>query len=94
MVAYNLVVRNGNSSQCSVTTNVLVDGAAFRQSVIATPMGGVYSGGQTIAMNPTFVGSHIVNIQAYASCANMDVDITNWIGGTYGSTMTTWIVKH
>jgi hypothetical protein len=93
VVAYNLVVRNGSSGPCSVVANLVMDGGAYRQTVIQMPTGGVYSGGQTIPFLTSFVGTHSVVLQALTFCSNIDVDVTNWSGGQYGSTMTTMVLK-
>jgi hypothetical protein len=55
-------------------------------------MPGVGSGGQTVSFTPG-AGSHTVSIKAYTDCSNMNIDVTSWIGGVYGSTVTTTILR-
>jgi hypothetical protein len=93
VMTYNLVLRNSNpaGTVCSVITYALLDDGPNRQTVIQL-MPGVGSGGQTVAFTPT-AGSHMLSIKAYTGCANMSVDVTGWVGGTYGSTVTTMVIR-
>lgn len=93
VVTYNLVLRNSNpaGTVCPVISYALWDDGPNRQTVIQL-MPGVGSGGQTVAFTSS-AGNHTVSINAYTSCANMSVDVTGWAGGTYGSTVTTMVIK-
>ena len=93
LVSYNLVLRNNNSAGiiCYVLSYALLDSSPNRQTVIQLNPG-VGSGGQTVAFTPP-PGNHTVSINVYTSCANTNVDVTGWEGGTYGSTVTTTIMK-
>lgn len=93
VVAYNLVLRNSNPTGtiCHVHSRALLDGLPARQTVIQLEPG-VGQGGQTVSFFPA-PGSHTVAIEALSFCANMSVDVTFWSGGTYGSTVTTMVIK-
>lgn len=92
VLAYDLVIRNTGGSNCAVISNAVINGVVLRQTVIMVPPG-VSSGGQTIAFGPGIAGTNTVTLRAYTSCGGMNIDFTNWVGGTYGSTVTAMVMK-
>jgi len=93
-VSYNMVVRNNNAAgtaACGVLAYLTMDGAASMQTIFQVSPG-VGSGSQSLAYSVS-AASHKVAIYAISTCANMATDVTSWVGGTYGSTMTWMVLK-
>lgn len=95
IVSYNLVLRSNNlagSGTCTVLSGVSVDGGSQSQQTVTRVEPGVGNGGQTLAFFPG-AGTHTFTIHALTSCSNMSTTVVNHGAGTYGSTMTTIVLK-
>ena len=93
-VDYNMVVRNNNAAgtpPCAVLANVVLDGVPSRQTIFQVSPG-VDSGSQAMSYSVS-AATHTVALYAVTYCNNMATDVTSWIGGTYGSTVTLMLLK-